>query len=209
MTEPTPNTGGPSPDPIPARRHRRRLALVLIVALLACAALAGFAAWPRRSPGPPEPAADESLYPRLLQAVVHIAPEGGKGGGCGVLIDTECRLVVTVADVMAGADNARVYFPTGSQGQDARAGFGSVRASEEAGIVAHLVHRDENRKIDLLHLQQLPARALALSLGERLPGPGQALYTLRRPEPNLPATNVGAWSYRRGALERVVMPPHY
>jgi hypothetical protein len=149
------------------------------------------------------------LYPHLLQAVVHIAPEGGKGGGCGVLIDRECRLVVTVADVMAGADNARVYFPTGPLAPEAQAGLGPVRAGEGTGIGAHLVHRDGNRKIDLLQLQRLPAQALALSLGERLPAPGQPLHTLRRSEPTMPSASVGAWSYRRGALERVVMPPHY
>jgi hypothetical protein len=182
---------------------------VLIVALLAVAALAGLGAWARRTPGPPEPTADESLHPRLLQAVVHIAPEGGQGGGCGVLIDTECRLVVTVADVMAGADNARVSFPAGPLAQEAQAGPGPVRAGAEAGIGARLVHRDENRKIDLLQLQRLPAQALALSLGDRLAGARQTLYTLRRPEPPLPSPSVGAWSFRRGELERVVVPPHY
>jgi hypothetical protein len=210
MTEPTPNTGGPIPALIPARHQRRRRALVLVISLLAFAALAGLGAWLRQTPGrPPQPAADESLCPRLLQAVLDIVPEGGKGGGCGVLIDQEYRLVATLAAVTAGADEVRVSFPSGVPAQGEQEGPGSVRADKEAGIAAHVVYRDPARNIDLLQVERLPSRALALPPGDWVPAPGQALHTLHRPEPPAPSAGVGAWSYHRGQVERVLMRPHY
>jgi hypothetical protein len=103
---------------------------------------------------------------------------------------------VTIAAVMGGADNERVFFP-------------SDPLAQGAGIDARVVHRDQDRQIDLLQLERLPSQALALPLGDRLPGPGQTLHTLRRPEAAAPSSGVGAWPYRPGELVRVLMRPHY
>jgi hypothetical protein len=163
--------------------------LCAVAALVLGAALG---AWFLRTPGVPAQAGaadDPSLYPRLLHAVVRIAADGGKGGGCGTVIDAERRLVISVAAVVGDREQVPVDFVDGS----AQAAVGRV------------VHRNPSRNLVVLRLDRLPESALPLSEGQEPPAPGQVLFTVR-------ADGAGAagrsWTYARGELERVIMPPH-
>src|SRR5262245_20353601 len=80
--------------------------------LVACVCLSlAVRAWNRGSSSPQSSAAavDDSLYARLLQATVCIAPQAEAFRGCGVLIDPDSKLVVTVAEVMGASENARAW----------------------------------------------------------------------------------------------------
>jgi len=65
----------------------------------------------RTSSHPPsaESVADDSLFGRLLQSTVSIAPQGEPIRGCGVLVDGESRLIVTVPGVIGDHDTVYVW----------------------------------------------------------------------------------------------------
>jgi hypothetical protein len=148
---------------------------------------------------------DDALYARLLQATVCIAPQGEAFRGCGVLIDPDSKLVVTVAEVMGASENARAWPATVRSGDTQ----GQIHSSMETEIAARVVHRDETRQLILLQLEHLPVGLAALPMGEWTGSLGQSLYSVCLQDLNLSANGDSSWSHSRGQLRQIIMLPHY
>jgi hypothetical protein len=185
--------------------YRRGLAVtgVLVCALLA---LGGFSWQFWRPSVPPDagtpPHLDESLHRRLRQSLVHIAPEGGDGGGSGTLLDREARLVATTESAVGDRSQARVVFPPDPA---------TPGAAEEPAIAAQVVYRDACRRVLLLRLERVPGWALPLPLGERAAlAPGRLLLSVRPSDAagQAPAEKP-SWSDTQAEIVQVYQPPHY
>jgi hypothetical protein len=146
---------------------------------------------------------NEALHHGIQQALAYIVPEGGDKGGCGVLIDQQERLVVTVARHMGERTGARISF-AGTHGIDS-----THSISADAGTVGDVVFRDSTRSLVLLRLQHLPAGAAALPLGDWTPSTTMMLHSVRSSQPGAASARAHAWSYCQGKIERILMRPHY
>src|SRR5438128_7273864 len=104
------------------KRSRKLIPYAIWAGLLVAALGAGIGSWcfNRRLEGGTQAdlssEKDEVLYRRMLQALAYVVPEGEHTGGCGVLVDQQERLVVTVARLVGEKTTARVSFACAGDG---------------------------------------------------------------------------------------------
>jgi hypothetical protein len=148
---------------------------------------------------------DEALYHRILQATLRIAPEGNQIVGCGVLIDSKEKLVVTHEAVMGDRESASACLAS-AHCVDAE---GLIDASAKSNIVAKVVFRLHERHLILLRLETWPEGAAVLPLGEWTHSPGQTLHAVYHQAPNPSALAEWLWSYGCGRVRQIIMTAHY
>jgi hypothetical protein len=123
--------------------------------------------------------------------------------GCGVLVDRESRLVLTVASVVGDRENAHIFFSTTASRE------GAVESSSLYSIAGKVIYRDERRGLVILRLERLPEGAAPLPLGEWSHLPSRVFHSVYRRATSSPPGAESAWVQTQGQIGRVLMPPHF
>jgi S1-C subfamily serine protease len=131
---------------------------------------------------PARAATDErsaQLYYTALNASGWVNRKTESGAGC--LVDRANRLMLTNYHVVKEDETVVVMFPV-----FVRSGLVTDRNfyfknRDHLAVRARVLYRDKTRDLALIHLNALPARAVALKLADELPEPGDQVFRVGSP----------------------------
>jgi tetratricopeptide (TPR) repeat protein len=122
--------------------------------------------------------------------------------GTGWVYDVEKRLVVTNEHVVHDFDDFTIYFPQTVDGELVHDPNWYVESGQS--FSATVIDRDTERDLAILQLEALPESAVALSLAEKSPVPGERVFALA----GLPEGSEGLWIMTSGEVRQVYKRSH-
>jgi S1-C subfamily serine protease len=157
-------------------------------------------------PSPPVPApyvraTEVEIYRRTLQSTGWVTvPKTPPlmGTGTGSFVDQDKRLFLTAYHVIAGATEARIYFPRNDD--DGRTiAVRNYYLDKERPVIGDVVVADPKRDLAILRLRSLPAAVVVLPLAPRGVDIAHKVYTVGNP-----GVSGSLWVYTEGSVRQVV-----
>ncbi|HEV3084010.1 MAG TPA: trypsin-like peptidase domain-containing protein [Gemmataceae bacterium] len=148
-------------------------------------------------------ASGEKVYRQTLRSTVWILSPKGAGvmsSGTGSLIDHKKKLVITNYHVVGENERVIVLFPAYRKGNKLvteRSHYFDLMKNG-AGIKGKVLHRDSNRDLALIELENVPPSAAPMRLARDSAGPGQRVHSIGNP-----GSSDGLWLYTSGTVRQV------
>ena len=134
--------------------------------------------------------ANEDVYNSAIFSTV--AVYSSEGGGSGVLIDREQRLIVSNHHVTGDDQKVLVFFPIVQQGQLVTDEDYYLKHRDRVGVWGTVLRTDKVRDIALIQVDSLPDHAVAITIGQPL-RPGDDVHSIGNPE-----SSDAMWIYTHG-----------